>query len=459
MILSILHFLRDRDLIESSSRSQLLRWDNVELLSTSPLSRVSEATHCFEFLDEYPMAMGCHKSVFRVKSCSGNNSSNDDVYILATHEESDRRTSQQNLAIEAGMLSRAPSGTVPNLIAHCSGPSSSEVNDDNQISFLVQEMLLDGRLFLKLMNNSNADIRLLVSDVAKLKIAASGFDALRLFENFPLAIFTKPNGTKNQINNINNSTSPVDVIMRNNRDFATGLTDVPIWPTMHSSPLSQPQWTSAKIFYRDFGLGQMGISLQSRQLKIFDLVSPFILSYESSGAGVGSQLSCKRDEDCWDGYAKRVIRMAKLDNLNDGKCDNKTNSCFGLDSRTHVYLMSHFFREFLSHIEKNPESSLIHDRLREFMSKVRSIDPNERPTASEAVAILYSMAKTLTENGAEDWIDIDTLQSELLRPWVTESWNKTCGKTLRIAQTFITDANVARIGNCEVRLRKRHYSV
>ena len=342
MILIILRFLRERDLIESSWRSQLLRRENFEPSSTSPLSPVSEATHCFEFLDEYPMAMGCHKSVFRVKSCGGNNSSNNDVYILATHEEQDRRMSQINLAIEAGMLSRAPSGTVPNLIAHCSGPSSSEVNDDNQISFLVQEMLLDGRLFLKLMNNSNADIRLLVSDVAKLKIAASGFDALRLFENFPLAIFTKPNGTENQINNINNSTLLVDVIMRNNRDFATGLTDVPIWPTMHSSRLSQPQWTSAKIFYRDFGSGQMGISLQSRQLKIFDLVSPFILSYESSGAGVGSQLSCKRDEDCWDGYAKRVIRMAKLENLNDDKCDNRTNSCFGLDSRIHVYIMSYY---------------------------------------------------------------------------------------------------------------------
>mmetsp|Transcript_7485 Transcript_7485/g.11399 ORF Transcript_7485/g.11399 Transcript_7485/m.11399 type:complete len:483 (-) Transcript_7485:704-2152(-) len=405
--------------------------------------------YCFQFLDKYPMAMGCHKSVYRVKSCHNEN----DVMILAAHDNG--IDIEDGIFLELDLLSRSPAKTVPQVYVHniqaANTASEDNTTNNNNLRFLIQEMVMDAHAFREEIKK-DASLKV-ISPVARLKIAASGFEGVdQLFNHFPLLI------TEEEV--------------QRNQNFTTGTTNEPYWPD-NNNKHQDASWKYVKLFYRDFGAHQLGIHLKQRRVKFFDIASPFYVLYQDNNHGLGSQIPCQTNDDCMNGLQKRYIAkgLREKKRLDDNNCQitnatttnwttastestNHTSYCKGLNERTHTFLFSSLFYEMLEPLWKHKHTHLvaqpIQERLQALIQQTQDSQQDERPLPAEVAKELYEMSNELQKRHQS----LDVLQEELLsqQPWAMEPWNKTCKNAIGIRQAtpFLTK-NVIWMDNVELR--------
>jgi len=383
------------------------------------------------------MAMGCHKSVYRVKPCDTVGNKEGPIYILSSSAANETAAPT---SLEAEMLQRSVPGTVPSVHARCS-------NADGSNFFLVQEMLMGGTSYSDIIKQDEQ--MSIFSPVARLRIAASGFEALNLFDNFPLKVS--------------------DTKMQANMKFSSGATDERGWFQLSLDDNPSTEWRNAKVFYRDFGPGQVGISVEERKMKVIDILSPFYLLYEGIGKGVGSELPCSSDDDCHRGFNARYLKTSSTrydktvprytvrnttDHINDISCDTTRGQCMGLDDRTQTYFMWWFFQRTLESVKESSETKKIHAHLDRLLKRISHEDRNERPMPSTVAAELYAIADILEKSGARDWIDEESSTSIRAKPWVTASWTKVCKNSIGVRQAVpLVSEKVTLVGDCELRWR------
>ncbi|EJK74332.1 hypothetical protein THAOC_03995, partial [Thalassiosira oceanica] len=402
------------------------RWDR------PPSSMNGTDDRCFEFLDEYPMAMGCHKSVYRVRRCGAG--SGGEVYVLATSEDAGAST-----RLEAEVLRRASAsapGTVPEVVATCDPGDGSGV-------LMVQELLMQGKAYrdLERIDDSFG----VFSPVARLRVAASGFETARLFDAFPLTLN--------------------DTAKEANIKFASGASSKKSWVKMEEGA-EDSVWSYEKVFYRDFGPNQLGIDVRARKMKVVDLLSPFYLLYQN-GTGVLTEMECSSDVDCLRGFKERYtsaqgFRLARTkplgldptmdDLVNDVTCDDSSGKCVGFDERTLTHFYWYYFRRGLQPLQMLEGAERVRPRLDSLFARVGDADKERRPLPLEAAEELRSIADELERAGFEDRVDASKIDAV---PYKTEQWNRTCNNAigLRQGKRIVVAGTAKFVGACELRGR------
>lgn len=396
---------------------------------------------CFEFLDEFPMAMGCHKSVYRVRRCG--TGAGGEVYVLATSDDAKAPT-----RLEAEVLARASAsapGTVPEVVATCDPGDGSSV-------LMVQELLMQGKAYKDLAGEDDGFG--VFSPVARLRVAASGFETARLFDAFPLTLNDKREA---------------------NIQFASGASSKKSLVRMEEG-VEESAWSYEKIFYRDFGPNQFGIDVRARRMKVVDLLSPFYLLYDGvdnesgriqNGTGILTEMECSSDSDCLRGFKERYIsaqnyRLAKTtplgmvtttdDLVNDVACNDSSGKCVGFDERTMTHFYWSYFRRGLQPLQTLEGAERVRPRLDSLFARIGDADKERRPLPREVAKELRSIADELEKAGFEDRVDAGKIDAV---PYKTEQWNRTCNNAIGLRQgTRIVEASAAKfVGGCELRGR------
>ena len=377
---------------------------------------------CFEFLDEFPMAMGCHKSVYRVRRCG--TGAGGEVYVLATSDDAETPT-----RLEAEVLARASAsapGTVPEVVATCDPGDGSSV-------LMVQELLMQGKAYKDLVRKDDGFG--LFSPVARLRVAASGFETARLFDAFPLTLN--------------------DTVREANIQFASGASSKKSLVRMQEG-VEESAWSYEKIFYRDFGPNQFGIDVRARRMKVVDLLSPFYLLYDGvdnesgriqNGTGILTEMECSSDSDCLRGFKERHTSTQ-----HDVACNDSSGKCVGFDERTMTHFYWSYFRRGLQPLQTLEGAERVRPRLDSLFARIGDADKERRPLPREVAKELRSIADELEKAGFEDRVDAGKIDAV---PYKTEQWNRTCNNAIGLRQgTRIVEASAAKfVGDCELRGR------
>ena len=407
-----------------------------------PSSMNGTDDRCFEFLDEYPMAMGCHKSVYRVRRCGTGSSG--EVYVLATSDDA-----QASTRLEAEVLRRASAsapGTVPEVVATCDPGDGSSV-------FMVQELLMQGKAYKDLERKDDSFV--VFSPVARLRVAASGFETARLFDAFPLTLN--------------------DTAKEANIQFASGASSKKSWVKIKEGA-EESAWSYEKVFYRDFGPNQLGIDVRARKMKVVDLLSPFYLLYDGvdggrgriqHGKGVLTEKECSSDADCLRGFKERYtsaqgFRLARTmpqgldpttdDLVNDVTCDDSSGKCVGFDERTMTHFYWYYFRRGLQPLQMLEGAERVRPMLDSLFARIGNVDKERRPLPHEAAEELRSIADELERAGFKDRVDVSKIDAV---PYKTEQWNRTCNNAigLRQGKRIVAPGTAKFVGGCELRGR------